>query len=154
MAIFSGEIEATFDEKGRVVLPADYKNQMGGTVPGGQLAVQLDKHERCLNIYTILEWEKQVAKIRSKLNLNNPQHSKMLDSFLRRCRVIAVPENCRFTVPAQFLSAVGIVKQVMFTGQYERLRIWDSGEYQKYVASLSEVDDLFEEIYGGEDPDA
>lgn len=154
MAIFSGEIEATFDEKGRVVLPADYKNQMGGNVPGGQLAVHLDKHEKCLNIYTMTEWEKQVAKIRSKLNLNNPQHSKMLDSFLRRCRVIAVPENCRFTVPAQFLNAVGIVKQVMFTGQYERLRIWDSVEYQKYVASLSEVDDLFEETYGGEDPDA
>jgi len=153
MAIFSGEIEATFDEKGRVVLPSDYKNQMGGNVPGGQLAVQLDKHEKCLNIYTMIEWEKQVAKIRSKLNLNNPQHSKMLDSFLRRCRVIAVPENCRFTVPGQFLTAVGIVKQVMFTGQCERLRIWDANEYQRYVASLPDVDDEFDEKFGGEDPD-
>jgi len=153
MAIFSGEIEATFDEKGRVVLPADYKNQMGGSVPGGQLAVQLDKHEKCLNVYTIEEWERQVAKIRTKLNLNNPQHARMLDSFLRRCRVIAVPENCRFTIPGQFLTTVGIVKQATITGQCERLRIWDTKEYQKYVDSLDEVDKLFDEKFGGEEAD-
>ncbi len=153
MSFFSGEIEATFDEKGRVVLPADFKNLMGGSVPGGQLAIQLDKHEKCLNVYMMSEWEKQVSKIRSKLNLNNPQHSKMLDSFLRRCRVIVVPENCRFTVPAQFLNTVGIVKQVMFTGQCERMRIWDVAEYKKYVDSLPAVEDDFDEKFGGEDPD-
>lgn len=153
MSFFIGEIEATFDEKGRVVLPADYKSQMGGSVPRGQLAVQVDKHVKCLNVYTIDEWERQVSKIRSKLNLNNPDHARMLDSFLRRSRVITVPENCRFTIPAQFLNAVGIVKQVMFTGQCERMRLWDIKEYQEYVDSLGDVDKLFDEKFGGEEAD-
>ena len=153
MAFFAGEIEATFDEKGRVVLPADYKNQMGGSVPGGQLAIQLDKHEKCLNVYTIEEWEKEVTKVRAKLNLNNPKHSRIFDSYLRRSRVIAVPENSRFTVPTPFLTKVGIHKQVMITGQYKRLRIWDLKEYQAYVGSLDEEDEMFDEKFGGEDPD-
>ena len=153
MIIFSGEIEATFDEKGRVVLPADYKNQMGGSVPGGQLAIELDRHEKCLNVYTMEEWEKYILKIRSKLNLRNKEHSRTLDGILRRCRVISVPENCRFTVPAQFLASVGITKQVIFTGQFERLRIWDLTEYQNYLGTLNDQDDFYEDKFCGEEAD-
>ncbi|MDD2306571.1 MAG: hypothetical protein PHP53_17845 [Prolixibacteraceae bacterium] len=153
MLIFSGEIRATFDEKGRVVLPADYKNQMGGNVPGGQLAIEIDRYEKCLNVYTMEEWEKRILKFRSKLNLNNREHSKILDGILRKCRIIAVPENCRFTIPANFLEVAGITKEVVFTGQLERLRIWDANEYQSYTGSLTECDDSYEQKFGGEELD-
>jgi MraZ protein len=153
MLMFSGEIQATFDEKGRVVLPADYKNLMGGSVPGGQLAIEIDKHEKCLNIYTVEEWQKRVMKFRSKLNLNNKDHSKMLDGILRRCRLIAVPENCRFTLPANFIEFAGITKNVVFTGQIERLRLWDAKIYQSYVESLSDTDDSYKQKFGSEELD-
>lgn len=153
MLIFSGEIQATFDEKGRVVLPADYKNQMGGSVPGGQLAIEIDRYEKCLNVYTMEEWEKRILKFRSKLNLNNREHSKILDGILRKCRIIAVPDNCRFTLPANFLEFAGITKNVVFTGQLERLRIWDAIEYQNYAGSLTEYDDSYEEKFGSEELD-
>jgi MraZ protein len=151
MLIFSGEIRATFDEKGRVVLPADYKNQMGGSVPGGQLAIEIDRHEKCLNVYPMPEWEKRVVKISSKLNRDNKEHSKILDGFFRRCKVISVPDNCRFSVPGTFLERVGIAKEVMFTGQFDRLRIWDVTEYQRYEESLGDYDDKFDQMYGGEE---
>lgn len=151
MLIFSGEIQATFDEKGRVVLPADYKNQMGGSVPGGQLAIEVDRHEKCLNVYPMSEWEKRVLKISSKLNRDNKEHSKILDNFLRRCKVISVPDNCRFSVPAVFLEKVGITKEVYITGQFERLRIWDAKEYQSYTNDLDDYDEKFEQLYGGEE---
>jgi MraZ protein len=153
MLIFSGEIQATFDEKGRVVLPADYKNQMGGSVPGGQLAIEIDRHEKCLNIYTVEEWQKRVMKFRSKLNLNNKEHSQILDGILRRCRLIAVPENCRFTLPANFIEFAGITKNVVFTGQIERLRLWDAKIYQNYVESLSDSDDSYKQKFGSEELD-
>jgi len=151
MLIFSGEIRATFDEKGRVVLPADYKNQMGGSVPGGQLTIEIDRHEKCLNVYPVSEWEKRVIKISSKLNPDNKEHSKILDAFLRKCKVISIPDNCRFSVPGTFLEQVGITKEVVFTGQFGRLRIWDAKEYQRYEGSLSDYDEKFDQMYGGED---
>lgn len=151
MLIFSGEIQATFDEKGRVVLPADYKNQMGGSVPGGQLAIELDRHEKCLNVYPMSEWEKRVLKITSKANRDNKDHSRMLDGFFRRCRVIQVPDNCRFSVPSAFLLQAGITKEVVIAGQFDRLRIWDSKEYQRYVGDLGDYDDKFDQMYGGEE---
>jgi len=148
---FSAEKQATFDEKGRVVLPADYKNEMGGTIPGGQLAVEIDPYEKCLNIYPMEEWEKRVAHIRSKLNRDNKNHSRMLDMFFRKFKIIPVPESCRMNIPNNFLEKVGITKEVIFTGQADRIRLWDAAEYNRYVESFEDYEGNFSQLFGNDD---
>jgi MraZ protein len=146
---FSSKKEATFDEKGRVVLPADYKNEMGGSVPGGQLAVEKDPYEKCLNIYTMDEWEKRVLLVTSKLNRDNRQHSQVLDIFYDNFKIIPVPESCRMNIPNDFLKKAGIKKEVMFTGQGNRIRLWDALEYSTYTQARPDYASLFDRIVGG-----
>lgn len=146
---FSSEKEATFDEKGRVVLPADYKNEMGGSVPGGQLAVEKDPYEKCLNIYTMEEWEKRIAQITSKLNRDNRQQSRVLDMFYRNFKIIQVPESCRMNIPNNFMELVGITKEVIFTGQGNRIRLWDIEEYNRYTLTWEDFGSSFDRIVGG-----
>ena len=146
---FSSKKEATFDEKGRVVLPADYKNEMGGSVPGGQLAVEKDPYEKCLNIYTMDEWEKRIEQVTSKLNRDNRQHSQILDIFYDNFKIIQVPESCRMNIPNNFLEKAGIKKEVMFTGQGNRIRLWDAAEYGIYTQSWTDYASLFDRIVGG-----
>ena len=148
---FSAEKEATFDEKGRVVLPADFKNEMGGNIPGGQLAIEIDPYEKCLNIYPMPEWEIQIAKIKSKLNRDNKQHSRMLDSFYRRFKIVPVPESCRINVPNNFMEKVGITKEVVFTGQGDRMRLWDAAEYNRYVESFDDYEENYTRLFGNEE---
>jgi MraZ protein len=148
---FSAEKEATFDEKGRVVLPADYKNEMGGNIPGGQLAVEIDPYEKCLNIYPMPEWEKRIAHIRSKLNRDNKMHSRMLDMFYRNFKIIPVPESCRMNVPNNFLEKVGITKDVVFAGQADRIRLWDTVEYDRYVQSFDDYEGNYAQLFGNEE---
>jgi MraZ protein len=147
---FSAGKEATFDEKGRVVLPADFKNQMGGNIPGGQLAIQIDPYEKCLNIYPMPEWEIQLSKIKGKLNRDNRDHSRMLDMFYRRFKIIPVPESCRLNIPNDFMEKVGITKDVIFTGAAERIRLWDATEYNRYVESLDNYPDMYAQLFGSE----
>ena len=147
---FSAGKEATFDEKGRVVLPADFKNQMGGNIPGGQLAIQIDPYEKCLNIYPMPEWEIQLSKIKGKLNRDNRDHSRMLDMFYRRFKIIPVPESCRLNIPNDFMEKVGITKDVIFTGAAERIRLWDVTEYNRYVESLDNYPDMYAQLFGSE----
>jgi len=147
---FSAGKEATFDEKGRVVLPADFKNQMGGNIPGGQLAIQIDPYEKCLNIYPMPEWEIQLAKIKGKLNRDNRDHSRMLDMFYRRFKIIPVPESCRLNIPNDFMEKVGITREVVFAGSAERIRLWDVAEYNRYVGSLDNYPDLYAQLFGSE----
>ena len=148
---FSAQKEATFDEKGRVVLPADYKNEMGGSIPGGQLAVEIDPYEKCLNIYPMAEWELRINQIRSKLNRDNKLHSRVLDVFYRNFKIIQVPDSCRMNIPNSFLERVGITKEVVFTGQGDRIRLWNAAEYDQYLLSCEDYESTFARIVGNEE---
>jgi MraZ protein len=148
---FSALKEATLDEKGRVVLPADYKNEMGGSIPGGQLAIEIDPYEKCLNIYPMAEWETRISQIRSKLNRDNKQHSRVLDVFYRNFKIIQVPESCRMNIPNNFLEKAGITKEVVFTGQGDRIRLWNATEYDQYIESCEDYESTFARIVGNEE---
>lgn len=145
---FSGEKYATFDEKGRVVLPADFKNEMGGKIPDGRMSVELDPYEKCINIYPMDVWEKRLSFFKSKLNRNNPQQSRLLDMIYRNFKVVTVAENCRMNFPNNFLNRVNITKDVVFIGRGDCIRLWDLQEYQKYDESLGEFGPQFYEHFG------
>ncbi len=145
---FSAEKNATIDEKGRVVLPADYKNEMGGRIPGGQLAVELDPYEKCLNVYPVETWESRLSTLKSKLNRNNRQQSRLLDMIYRSFKIINVPDSCRMNLPNNFMEKVSITKEVIFVGQGDRIRLWDVGEYEAYLKSMGEYGELFSEFFG------
>lgn len=145
---FSGEKYATFDEKGRVVLPADFKNEMGGKIPGGQMAVEVDPYEKCLNIYPMDVWEKRLGLFKSKLNRNNPQQSRLLDMIYKNFKVVSVADTCRMNFPNNFLTKVDIAKDVVFVGVSDRIRLWDVAEYEKYNADMGDFKSLFMEHFG------
>ena len=149
---FSGFKYATFDEKGRVVLPAEFKNAMGGKIIDGQMAVELDVYEKCLNIYPMPEWEKRVALFKTKLNVNDPDDSWMLDLLFQSFKLVSVADSGRMNFPNEFLSDMNITKDVVFTGSGTRIRLWDVGEYNKYKARrMSDGMDFrtrFSQIFG------
>jgi MraZ protein len=145
---FSNEKSATFDEKGRVVLPAEFKNAMGGKIPGGQMAIEVDPYEKCMNIYPMEVWEKRIALFKSKLNRNNPRQSQLLDMIYKNFKVISVPDSGRMNFPNNFLSKVNITKDVVFVGVSDRIRLWDVAEYEKYNANLGDYQALFQEYFG------
>ncbi|MGQ7869670.1 division/cell wall cluster transcriptional repressor MraZ [Sunxiuqinia sp. sy24] len=148
---FSAEKKATFDEKGRVVLPVDYKNEMGGRIPNGQLAVEIDPFEKCLNVYTIEAWEKRLASFKAKLNRNNRRQSRLLDMIYRNFKIISVPESCRMNFPNNFLEEVNITKDVVFVGVGDRIRLWDALEYDAYLDTGGDYGELFSEFFGSEE---
>ena len=145
---FSAEKKATFDEKGRVVLPVDYKNEMGGKIPGGQLAIELDPYEKCLNIYPIDIWEKRLAYLKTKLNRNNREQSRLLDLIYRSFKIIQVPDSCRINMPNNFLERANITREVVFVGQGDRIRLWDNNEYETYLGSMGGYGELFDKHFG------
>lgn len=144
---FSGRKIATIDEKGRVLLPAEFKNMMGGTIPGDQLAVQIDPYEKCLNIYPIDTWNVYFGAIKAKLNRNNMEQSRLLDMLYSNFKVIQVPDSGRMNLPNDFLEKVNITRDVIFTGQDDRIRLWDL-EVHKVYDGRGDYGSLFTKYIG------
>ena len=129
-------------------MPADYKNEMGGRIPGGQLAIEVDPYEKCLNVYPVETWENRLSTLKSKLNRNNRQQSRLLDMIYRSFKIINVPESCRMNLPNNFMDKAGISKEVIFVGQGDRIRLWDVSEYDTYLKSMGDYGELFSEFFG------
>ncbi|MGV8095772.1 MAG: division/cell wall cluster transcriptional repressor MraZ [Mangrovibacterium sp.] len=146
---FSGRKYATVDEKGRVLLPVEFKTEMGGSIPGDQLVVEMDAHEKCLNLYTVEVWQEHFTSLKSKLNRNNREQSRVLDRLYSNFKVLQVPENGRINLPNNFLAKVNIVKDVIFTGQGDRIRLWDVGEHEAYEESMGDFSALYDKYFGG-----
>ena len=54
-------------------------------------------------------------------------------------------------VPNSFLEKVGITKEVVFTGQGDRIRLWDTAEYNRYVESFDDYEENYARLFGNEE---
>lgn len=148
MPEFSNTYNATVDDKGRVVLPAAFKREMGESFER-VFTVEIDPYEKCFNLYPVVSWEKRLAFIRSRLNPNDPRQSRLLDKFYQNFAKITVSDNGRLNIPNAFLEKMGITKDVVFTGQGDRIRLWEAEAYHKTMMPDEDYPALFEEFMGG-----
>lgn len=148
MTDFSNHYNATIDDKWRVVLPAAYKKDIIEDVEKA-VFVEIDPYEKCLNIYPPSSWERRVNLLKSALNMNNKAHSRLLDKFYQRFVKITMSENGRLNIPNQFYKEAEIVKDVVFSGQGERIRLWDALNFNNAIMPDEEYSKLFGEILGG-----
>lgn len=148
MPDFSNKYNATVDDKGRVVLPAAFKRELGDSFDR-IFAIEKDPYESCLNLYPSSEWDKRIEFIRSRLNPNDPRQSRLLDKFYQSFVKINVADNGRLNIPNAFLSHVNIKKDVIFTGQGNKIRLWEADAYNASVMSDEDYASTFEEFLGG-----
>ncbi|MFA9388643.1 MAG: division/cell wall cluster transcriptional repressor MraZ [Prolixibacteraceae bacterium] len=148
MPDFSNTYNASIDDKGRVVLPAAFKREMGDSFDR-MFTVEIDPYEKCFNIYPSVSWDKRLTFIRSRLNPNDPRQSRLLDKFYQNFVKIGVSDNGRLNIPNAFLEKMGITKEVVFTGQGDRIRLWEAEAYRKAMMPDEEYPATFEEFLGG-----
>lgn len=148
MPEFSNKYNATVDDKGRVVLPAAFKRELNDLLDR-VFTVEIDPYEKCLNLYPASEWEKRIEGIRSRLNLNDPRQSRMLDKFYQNFVKVPVAENGRLNIPNTFLDRMSITKDVVFTGQGTRIRLWEAEAYNAAMMPDEDYTAAFQEFLGG-----
>jgi len=148
MISFVSKYSATVDGKGRIVLPAPFKRELG-EVSEPVLVVAKDAYDPCLNIYPYAAWQAVVEEMRAKLNVNNPVHSKFLSRYFEEIVTLTMAENGRLNIPDKMLQYAGIVKEAVFTGQGTLMKLWEPSRHEASSLSDEEYTRLFRELLGG-----
>lgn len=148
MYVFSNKYDATIDDKGRVVLPSAFKKEMGDAFES-VFAVEIDPHEKCFNLYPESQWEKRIQFVRSRLNPNDRMQARVLDKFYQNFVKINVAENRRLNIPNAFLKRLGVDKDVVFTGQDNKIRMWNAESYYQSIISDEDYSAVFNDVMGG-----
>jgi MraZ protein len=148
MATFIGDYTCKVDVKGRIILPMAFKKQMPAEARD-QFVVRKDIFENCLVLYSIEDWNRQLGKIRSRINPYNREHNMFLRNFFKGTAELTLDGSNRMLVPRRLLDAIGASRDVVLAGQDGRIEIWAAGVYEKLDMPASEFADLAEKLMGG-----
>jgi MraZ protein len=125
--MFRGSFEHTVDSKGRVSVPAKFREIIADRYDG-HLVLAMD-YDRCLTVYPLEEWEKLEDKIR-----NLPTMKKEVKDFMRF--LLASATECeldkqgRVLIPSTHRDHAGITKNVLLVGIIDKIEIWDAKAWE------------------------
>lgn len=148
MATFIGDYTCKVDVKGRIILPMAFKKQMPADARD-QFVVRKDIFENCLVLYSIEDWNRQLEKIRKRINPYNREHNKFLRNFFKGTAELSLDSNNRMLIPKRLLDLIGVQRDVVLAGQDGRIEIWAAGIYEKIDMPADDFANLAEKLMGG-----
>ncbi|PIF05489.1 MAG: hypothetical protein CSA36_06620 [Draconibacterium sp.] len=122
MIEFAGTYHATIDDKGRIVLPASFKKEMGGLALAS-LVIEKNLHRPCLDIHPEKYWKKRVDDFKSALDPFDEDDDALLQFFYQNFVKVTMAANGRINIPDAYLEYAGLEKEVEFIGMGETIRL-------------------------------
>jgi MraZ protein len=147
MSTFIGDYECKLDTKGRVILPMAFKKQMPASSQD-HFVVRKDIFENCLVLYSIEDWNRQLEKIRGRINPYNREHNIFLRNFFKGTAELSLDNNNRLLIPRRLLEMGGISKEVVLAGQDGRIEIWAADIYKSIDMPADDFANLAEKLLG------
>ena len=123
--MFIGEYSHNLDEKGRVAIPAKFRNDLK---KGAVITRGLDS---CLFVYTKDEWKKLAEKL-ATLPFSQANSRAFARLMLAGAMDVEFDKQGRALVPEYLRQFAGLKKNVVVAGLYNRLEMWDQAAWEKY----------------------
>jgi MraZ protein len=122
--MFLGEHEHSLDAKGRVILPAKYRDQLasGAFVTKGR--------GRCLCVYPAEEFE-HVAERARETSKRGDKELSVARTFFAGASEIAPDKQGRVAIPQHLRDFAGLERDVTVAGVFSRIEIWDRQRWRE-----------------------
>jgi len=124
--VLIGEYQHTIDAKGRLIMPARFREELGETF------IVTRGLDRCLFVYPMDEWRTLENKLKSlpMTQANARAFVRFLFSGATEC---TLDRQGRILLPSHLREHAGITKDVMIIGVSTRVEIWAREQWQAYV---------------------
>ena len=127
--MFRGEFHNHLDDKGRVSIPARFRDQIANQHELPLVVTQ--GFDKCLAVYPMDTWKKIEEKLSSLNTLN--EHVRLFQrTILKASDECELDKQGRVVLSPVLRDAVGITKSVVVVGMLNRIEIWNKDEYEKY----------------------
>ncbi len=131
-----GSYEHTFDAKGRVFIPAKWRDSLGDTLIV-TLGLLDSRDLRCIYGMSAPEWDTFSDKL-SKLPITDLSGQAVRRSLYAAAAACEVDKQGRILIPAQLRETAGLTKDVTLIGVGDRVEIWDPEAFCSYTARTDE----------------
>jgi len=136
-----GEYRHTIDAKGRIAVPAKFRE---GLSSGVIVTRGLDE---CLFVFAKKEWETLVTKL-TTLPLAQSNSRAFVRLMLAGAVDIELDVQGRILIPDYLREYAGLKKEGVVTGLYSRMEIWDLAKWQRYKQKTENASEEIAEKLG------
>ncbi len=135
--MFMGEYDHSIDTKGRIIVPAKFRESLG------EEFVVTQGLDGCLFVYPNSEWENFVTELK---NLPGNKEARQLQRyFMAGAANLEVDKQGRILIPSKLRESAGLEKEVVFVGVLSKIEIWAKDRWESNN-SFDNMDDIAENM--------
>lgn len=143
-----GVYECNADAKGRVMLPVAFKKQLTKELKAG-FVMKRSIFSKSLEIYPMATWNEMVKDV-NKLNKFVKKNVEFIRMFNYGVVPVELDASGRLLISKDMMTFAGIIKSVTMAAAGDRVEIWDTKAYEKFInEGTANFEKLAEDVMGG-----
>ena len=141
MNMFIGEYHHTIDEKGRIIVPAKFREELGNNF------IVTRGIEDCLFVYSSENWAKITDKL-SSLPFTHKDARVFNRFFMSGATDVELDKQGRMNLPAPLISYAHLLKDCVIIGTGDRLEVWSEEAWSSFFDSTKDsMSDIAENLF-------
>ena len=141
MNMFIGEYHHSIDEKGRVIIPAKFREELGPNF------IVTRGIENCLFVYSYENWTKITNKLNS-LPFTQKDARTFNRFFLSGATEVELDKQGRINLPSPLVQYATLTKDCVVIGTGDRLEIWSEQAWEELFNSTKDsMSDIAENLF-------
>ena len=139
--MFMGEYHHTIDEKGRIIIPSKFREDLG------EKFIITRGIENCLFVYSLSSWEKITNKLEA-LPFTKKDARQFVRFFLSGATTAEFDKQGRVNITSPLISYANLQKDCVVIGTGDRLEIWSQEDWNAFFESASSnMSDIAENLF-------
>lgn len=131
--MFRGRSRHTLDAKGRLAIPARFKEVLEKT---GDDRLIITSHKECLWAYSLQDWL-VVEQKALQLSEHDTAAIAYFDFFISGAQECPV-KNGRITIPCELRDHAGLQRDIVLVGELKKFTIWDKDRWEAAFSRAKE----------------
>ena len=137
MSYLVGHYNCKLDAKGRLLVPSEFKEQLGSQVEEG-FVLRPGLHSPCLELYTRKDWDEVQEQLRGAFSQFKAKQEAVMRKYNSGARFVKLDAAGRLQIPKDLIEKGSFVKDIIITSVTTKMEIWDKNLYDQ---SINELDD-------------
>lgn len=139
--MFMGEYHHSLDEKGRIIIPKNYREELGESF------IVTRGLENCLFVYAMSEWNKIVEKLK-KLPFTKKDARNFTRFFLSGATVVELDKQGRINIASPLMDYASLEKDCVVVGVNDRIEIWSKDKWENFFQENQDnLSDIAENLF-------
>ena len=137
---FTGSVEHALDDKGRLIVPARYRERLGTG-----FVLTIAQPDPCLALYPAGTWAEFCTRLETAPR-KDERYRRLVRHLFAHTEEVACDGQGRLLIPTPLRAYAGIERDVISIGSLTRVEVWAKERFADHALPHGEIADFMAEL--------